>query len=197
MGLEIVHVGDPVLRRRARDLTRDEILSEPIRRLIADMRDAMRAAPGVGLAAPQIGEPLRLAVLEDRAEFLEKLPREALAERERRAVPFQVIVNPRLTVVGDERREFFEGCLSFPGVVGLVPRALEVRVECLDERAEPVTIPARGWHARILQHEIDHLDGVVCVDRMNTRSLTTVENHARYWAGKTTAEVLAAIDATR
>ena len=85
-------------------------------------------------------------------------------------------------MIGNEGAEFFEGCLSFAGFVGLVPRARAVRVECLDERAEPVTIEAHGWYARILQHEIDHLDGLVCIDRMNLRSLTTVENHARFWA---------------
>jgi peptide deformylase len=197
MELEIVQVGDPVLRRRARALSREEILGAPVQRLIAHMRDAMRKAPGVGLAAPQIGESLRLAVIEDRPEFLEKIPPEVLVERDRRPVAFHVIVNPRLTVAGDERAEFFEGCLSFAGFVGLVARARAVRVECLNERAEPVTITARGWYARILQHEIDHLDGVVCVDRMDLRSLTSVANHTRFWAGKSAAEVRAAIDAAR
>jgi peptide deformylase len=193
MELEIVQVGNPVLRQRARDLSREEILGGPIQRLIADMRDTMRAAPGVGLAAPQIGEPLRIAVIEDKADYLENVPAEILAERERRPVPFHAIINPRLTVEGDERVELFEGCLSFAGFVGLVPRARAVRVECLNERAEPVTISARGWYARILQHEIDHLDGFVCIDRMWMRSLMSVANHARYWAGKSALEVRAAL----
>jgi peptide deformylase len=195
MESEIVQVGDPVLRRRARELTREEILSAEIQSLVDEMRDTMRAAPGVGLAAPQIGIPLQIAVIEDRAEYLENVPAEALAVRERSAVPFHVIVNPRLTVEDAEQVEFFEGCLSFSGFVGLVPRARAVRVECLDERAEPRTIVARGWYARILQHEIDHLHGRVYVDRMRTRSLASVENAARFWAGKSTAEIVASLDA--
>src|ERR1041385_8343132 len=137
MELDIVQVGDPVLRQRARALSPEEIRSAPIKRLVDAMRDAMRKAPGVGLAAPQVGESLQIAVIEDRPEYSEKLPPELILERERRPVPFHVIINPRLTVEDEERVEFFEGCLSFAGFVGLVPRARAVRVECLDERAEP------------------------------------------------------------
>jgi len=96
-------------------------------------------------------------------------------------VTFHVIINPKLTIVGEDTRTFFEGCLSFAGFVGLVKRAFEVKVECLNERAEPVIINAKGWYARILQHEIDHLHGTVCIDRMNTRSLANSENYQRYW----------------
>jgi peptide deformylase len=180
MTLEIVQVGHPALRERARELSREEILGSEIQQLVVDMRDTMRAAPGVGLAAPQVGLSIQLAVIEDRPEYTASAAPEAVAERERRPVPFHVIVNPRLTIEGDDAVEFFEGCLSFAGFVGLVPRARTVRVECLNERAEPVTIEARGWYARILQHEIDHLAGVVCVDRMNLRTLTTAANHARF-----------------
>src|SRR3954471_24509200 len=119
MESEIVQVGDPVLRRRARELSRDEILSDEIQSLVAQMRDVMRAAPGVGLAAPQIGIPLQIAVIEDRPEYLDNVPAEALAIRERGAVPFHVVVNPRLTVEDAEQIEFFEVCLSFTGFVGL------------------------------------------------------------------------------
>jgi peptide deformylase len=189
----IVQVGDPVLRRRARDLSVEEIRSDEIQELVVAMRDAMRAAPGVGLAAPQIGLPLRIAVVEDRAEYLEGASAETLAERERAPVAFHVVVNPRLTIVDETPVEFYEGCLSFAGFVGLVSRARAVRVDALDERGEPVTIEASGWHARILQHEIDHLDGIVCVDRMWLRSLTTVENYASFWAGESASAVRDAI----
>ncbi len=184
MELEIVQVGDPVLRRVARELSREEILSENVQGLITAMKETMRAAPGVGLAAPQVGQSVRLAVVEDRAEFLEKIPADLLLERERRPVPFHVLVNPTLVVEDPEAVAFFEGCLSFAGFVGLVPRARAVRVHCLNERAEAVTISARGWYARILQHEIDHLDGVVCVDRMDTRTLSTVANYGRFSTGR-------------
>jgi peptide deformylase len=180
MALEIVQVGDPVLRARARDLTREEILGEEIQRLIEALRETMREAPGVGLAAPQIGLSLRLAVIEDREEYLARASPEALASRDRRPVPFHVIVNPTIVVEDATPATFHEGCLSFAGFVGHVARATAVRVEALDEHAEPVTIRARGWYARILQHEIDHLDGIVCVDRMDLRTLSTVDNAVRF-----------------
>jgi peptide deformylase len=189
--LEIVQVGDPVLRARARALSREEILSDEIQQLIADMRDTMRAAPGVGLAAPQIGRSLQLAVIEDPPAYHKGFTRAQLAEREREPVPFHVLVNPTLVVEGDENVEHFEGCLSFAGFSMLVTRARRVRVEALDERARPVSISARGWYARILQHEIDHLYGVVCCDRMDPRSLTTAKNYTEHWSGQTIAEVRA------
>lgn len=197
MNLKIVQVGDPVLRQRARPLTPTEIRSSRIQQLLFDMRDTMRNAPGVGLAAPQIGEALQLAVIEDRPEYIENASPERLAVLERSPVPFQVVANPRLTVVTPGTAEFFEGCLSFSGFVGLVPRALEVRVDALNELGEAVTIHARGWYARILQHEIDHLHGVVCIDRMILRTLATSENHTQHWAGLGAEEVRRALDVDR
>jgi peptide deformylase len=91
-----------------------------------------------------------------------------------------VIVNPRLTVEVAETAEFFEGCLSLPGFTAVVPRALAVRVDALNEHAEPVTIQARGWYARILQHEIDHLHGTLYIDRMQSRTFATRENFMRF-----------------
>ena len=176
MKLKIVQTGDPVLRRQARLLTREEISSPRIQELIELMRETMREAPGVGLAAPQIGESIQLAVIEDRAEYLADLPAEHLAEYERSAVPFHVIINPKLTVVGNALRQFYEGCLSVEGFSAAVDRALDVHVECLNERGEQVTIDAHGWYARILQHEIDHLNGTLYIDRMKTRTFTTLEN---------------------
>jgi peptide deformylase len=181
MLLKICEAGEPVLRKRSRPLTQSEIVSERTQTLIASMYETMRAAPGVGLAAPQIGLDLQLAVIEDRQEYLDKVPVEHSAERLRTIVAPHVIINPKLTVVHGGAVEFFEGCLSLPGFTAIVPRALSVRVECLNERAEPVTIEARGWYARILQHEIDHLMGTMYIDRMLTRSFMGRENFERYW----------------
>jgi peptide deformylase len=153
------------------------------------MRDTMHDAPGVGLAAPQVGCPLQVVVIEDQPEFIQKLPAEQVAERERKPVPFHVLINPKLTMLGSEVAQFFEGCLSLAGFTAIVPRAKQVRVECLNERAEPVILEARGWYARILQHEIDHLHGALYIDRMNSRSFCTQENHARYWKDRSIAEV--------
>ena len=190
MKLKIVQAGDPVLRKRSRLLTKEEILSPSIQELIPLMRDTMREAPGVGLAAPQIGQSIQLAVIEDRATYIENLSDEELAARQRSAIPFHVIINPKLTVLGNSSAVFFEGCLSVEGYQAVVDRALDVRVECLNERAEEVTINAHGWYARILQHEIDHLNGILYVDRMKSRTLTTGENIYRYWKDHTIEEMV-------
>ncbi len=185
---EICQAGELVLRLPSRELTPEEILSAPIQELIASMFETMRAAPGVGLAAPQIGMPLQIAVIEDRQEFIDKLAPAHAAERLRSAVAPHVIVNPNLTVESSETAEFFEGCLSVSGFTAIVPRALSVRVDCLNERAEPVVIQARGWYARILQHEIDHLHGTLYIDRMRSRSFMGRETFERQWKDVPVAE---------
>jgi len=190
MKLEIVQAGDSVLRRQSRPLTKEEIFSPSIQELILLMRDTMREAPGVGLAAPQIGQSIQLAVIEDRARYIKDVSEEELAKRQRLAIPFHVIINPKLTVVGNSSAIFFEGCLSVEGYQAIVDRALDVRVECLNERGEEVTINAHGWYARILQHEIDHLNGILYVDRMKTRTYTTGENFFRYWMHHPIEDVL-------
>jgi peptide deformylase len=220
--VDILQVGEPVLRRKARALSRDEILSGETRELIANMRAAMYAGPGVGLAAPQIGVSAQAAVIEDRAEYQKDISPEQLAQRERRPVAFHVIINPvivsgRVTestnrpggmrgggsrvrpgdtpgdASGDTRVdapvEFYEGCLSLAGFVALVPRARTVRVECLDENATPRVIHATGWYARILQHEIDHLNGTLYIDRMCRRTFSSTGNWSRFWKDKAVEEV--------
>lgn len=190
MRLKIAQVGEPVLRTQARQLTRAEIVSDEIQRLIVDMHDTMQDAPGVGLAAPQIGLPLQLAVIEDREQMWSNLSPHELAEKERRAVPFHVVINPEITLVGDEKPEFFEGCLSLDGFSAVVPRSRRVRVSYLDDRGEPRTIEAVGWYARILQHEIDHLRGTLYIDRMNSRTFMSVDNWTRFWKGKPVRETV-------
>ena len=190
MKLQIVQAGDPVLRKQARSLTKDEITSPSIQQLIELMRETMREAPGVGLAAPQIGLSIQLAVIEDQPEYLAHHSADELAELRRSAVPFHVIINPKLSFRDDARAEFFEGCLSVEGYQAVVNRALNVRVECLNERGEDTTINAHGWYARILQHEIDHLNGTLYIDRMKTRTLTTADNMFRFWGQRSIDEIL-------
>ncbi len=192
MRLKIVQAGEPVLRRRARPLTADEIRGAEVQRLIDWMRETMRDAPGVGLAAPQVGLPLRMAVVEDREELLRPIAPERLAERGRRPVPFHVMINPVLRLEG-EAAEFFEGCLSVPGFSALVPRSVRARVDCLNERGEEISIRAEGWHAHILQHECDHLEGTLYLDRMHARSFTTIDNLGRYWNDLPVAEAKRAL----
>ena len=189
MRLKIVQAGDPVLRQAARALTETDIASAEIQDLIAHMRETMNDAPGVGLAAPQVGVSLQIAVIEDKEEYLKDIAPEQLAERERNSVPFHVIINPKIMVDASATVDFFEGCLSLTGFTALVPRALRVRVECLDERGALKSIEASGWYARILQHEIDHLRGNLYIDRMRSRTFSSLDNWNRSWKGKPIREV--------
>lgn len=182
------------MRQRAHPLSVEEIRSREIRKLIETMRTCMREAPGVGLAAPQLGLPLQLAVIEDREEYHKDVSEALLRERERDPVPFHVLINPALEIIGEERAEFFEGCLSLSGFTALVPRARSVRVTCLDEHGRRKVIEATGWYARILQHEIDHLAGTLYIDRMRPRSFTTMENLAEFWKGKPVSKIKAELE---
>jgi len=184
MRLKIVHVGEPVLRGVSQKLSREEILSSSIQNLIEYMRETLRDAPGVGLAAPQVGEPFQLAVIEDKAEYQKLLTEFELRERDRHEVPFHVIVNPVIELLTEPVETFFEGCLSLPGYTALVSRSKAVRVHCLDHQGEPRIIEASGWYARILQHEIDHLNGTLYIDRMQTRSFSSLDNYTRHWKDK-------------
>ncbi len=193
MRLKIVSVGEAVLRQPARPVSAAEIRSAEIQQLIQHMRETVNDAPGVGLAAPQVGLPLQLAVIEDKQEYFAGLTAEQIAERERQPLPFHVIVNPVLYPQPGGEVEFFEGCLSVPGFTAIVARSRQVRVLCQDETGTPRTIEASGWYARILQHEIDHLRGTLYLDRMLSRSFCSVDMHARLWKDKTIAEVKAAL----
>lgn len=191
--LKIVQTGDPVLRQMGRALTAEEIALPAIQDLIVLMRDTMRDAPGVGLAAPQIGLPIQLAVIEDQPEYTQGIAPEVLARRERAAVPFMALINPRIVASSEETAEFFEGCLSVAGFSALVKRARGVTVEYLDENAQARRLEASGWFARILQHEIDHLHGRLYIDRMETRSFATIDNLARHWKDRPIAAVREAL----
>lgn len=189
MLLKLFQVGEPVLRQKARKLSAAEIRSDKIKRLIRDMHETLRDAPGVGLAAPQIGESIQLAIIEDLPDYSSNLTKKQIAERERESIPFHAIINPRLTGIGKPTVEFFEGCLSLTGFTAVVPRYREVRVECLDDNAKPRMIKAKGWYARILQHEIDHLNGTLYIDHMHTRTFMSLDNFTRKWKDSSAQEV--------
>lgn len=186
--LPIVQLGDPVLRRRAAEYT-GQLDAELLARFVAALRTTMHAAPGVGLAAPQVGVPLQIAVLEDRWPVDD----ETAAARDRVPLDFRAIVNPRYEPVGGERATFYEGCLSFSGFQGVVSRSRTVRLLAADETGAAVDEQFTGWAARIVQHETDHLYGMVYIDRALTRSLTTSENYVRYWADPTPARAKAGL----
>jgi peptide deformylase len=192
--LPIMQCGEPILRQHAEPVDPATIGDRDVQRLIARMRATMEAAPGVGLAAPQIGEPIRLAVLQDGPERWSQLTAEQLVERDRRTVPFTVLVNPVLvSAAGSDSVSFYEGCLSVPGLTGVVARHRSVQVEALDEHGDPRSWTLSGWPARIAQHEVDHLDGVLYLDRVETRSLSTTDVYLQRWAHRRVPEASAAL----
>lgn len=175
----IVAAGHPGLRRPAQDYD-GQLDDATLTRLIDTMRRVMHAAPGVGLAAPQIGIPLRVAVLEDAGV----VDPEVAAARSRTPLPFTVLINPRYTVVGDRVNAFYEGCLSVPGYQAVVERPHCIEATYTRPDGGSVTAAFAGWPARIVQHETDHLDGTLYLDRAILRSLTADGEHHR-WAHPT------------
>jgi peptide deformylase len=187
--LRIVAIGDPVLRRAAEPVEPGVIVTPKFQRLIDQMRAAMIAAPGVGLAAPQVGLSIRLAVIEDTPERWVGLDPSTIAERERTELAFTVLVNPVIERVAEAgAMTFYEACLSVPGYAGAVERARTIQLSALGADGAPFSVTYTGWPARIVQHEVDHLDGRIYVDRVATRSLSTVENLAN-WRGRPIAEL--------
>lgn len=187
----IVQLGEPVLRKPAKPLTMDEIISHETQELIEMMKETMRNAPGVGLAAPQIGINLQLAVIEDRKEYTANISPDILKERGRTPVNFHVIINPVLTITDATEMLFFEGCLSIAGICRITPRAKSVRVECLDENAEKKIIVATGWYARILQHEIDHLNGKLFIDHADEKTeIIFDELNRKKWSQASQQEIV-------
>ncbi len=167
----IVQVGAAVLRQRALDVPHAWFGASAVLKLVEIMVDVMRNAPGVGLAAPQIGVPLRIFVAEDPEERLSRVAPEARELRDRGALPLTVLVNPIVTLLAGSEATFYEGCLSVRGYGALVTRAAAVEVEGLDAHGRPQSLRLHGWPARIMQHEMDHLNGTLYVDRMISRSL--------------------------
>lgn len=180
MLLKLLQVGEKVLRQKARLLAPEELVSPYIQELISSMHETLRDAPGVGLAAPQVGVGIQLAIVEDLPEYWREVSESELKARERQAIPFHVIANPRIIRTSERKVEFFEGCLSLVGFTASTSRAHDVVVECLDHLGKPKTIEASGWYARILQHEIDHLNGTLYIDRMDSKTFMSLENYKRY-----------------
>ncbi|MFJ8467310.1 peptide deformylase [Streptomyces swartbergensis] len=181
--LAIVAAGDPVLRRGTEPYD-GQLGPALLARFVEALRITMRAAPGVGLAAPQVGVELRIAVIEDPAP----VPEEVRLARGRVPQPFRVLVNPAYEPVGGARAAFFEGCLSVPGWQAVVARPAEVRLTGQDEHGHALDEVFTDWPARIVQHETDHLDGVLYLDRAETRSLSSNQAVTERWAQPTPEE---------
>lgn len=168
--LKVARMGHPVLRRPARPVEADEVAQPWFQKLVDDMIDTMKEYHGVGLAAPQVHEGVRLFVA-------------ALDAEEGDVDEVLVIVNPEVEPVGPEVVEGWEGCLSVPDVRGLVPRAEEIQVRGIDRAGRRLQLRASGFSARVIQHEADHLDGVLFLDRMRSmQSLTYLDEYSRFWA---------------
>ncbi len=153
----IVTLPDPVLRRKARPITK---FDDNLQTLIDDMVDSMRAAPGVGLAAPQVGISDRLIVV----EYVEEKEVEEGEEPKEVKPKLYVMINPEIVKFSEEKELGVEGCLSIPGLVGEVERFTKIHLKGLNRRGQPMKLKAEGWLARIFQHEVDHLNGVVFPD---------------------------------
>ena len=161
-------MGHPVLRSRARPIEPAEIGTPAVQRLIDDMLDTMHEYQGIGLAAPQVHESLRLFV--------------AGVDDSESSMPPVVMINPELAPVGAATEEDWEGCLSIPDLRGRVVRTAEIQVRALDRHGRELSMTASGFPARVIQHETDHLDGILFLDRMRSfESLTFLSEYGRYW----------------
>ncbi|MCX7894618.1 MAG: peptide deformylase [Thermoanaerobaculum sp.] len=169
---QVVRLGHPVLRQRAEEVPAERFGTRKLRDLAFDLVRTMHAASGVGLAAPQIAVPWRVFAYYVPADYGEEIPP-------------RVLVNPVLTPLATEQQEDWEGCLSVPGLRGLVPRFTQLAVEAYSVDGERVTFHAAGFHARVLQHEQDHLDGIVFLERMRSlQSLAFEAEWEQYASGK-------------
>ena len=172
--LKVARMGHPVLREKARPLERADIKKPAVQRLIDDMIDTMIEYHGVGLAAPQVHEGLRL--------FIAGLDGDDKENEESDREPV-VIINPEVTPVGGDLVDGWEGCLSIPDIRGRVPRAREITLRALDRKGERIELRVSDFQARVIQHETDHLDGILFLDRMRSfESMTFLDEYARYWA---------------
>ncbi len=170
--LDILQIGNPLLRERARPVSREELLSAEVQRFIEDLVETMRAANGAGLAAIQVGRPIRIAAVEVRDN-----PRYPYKPN----IPLTILVNPELDSIDAETFDNYEGCLSVPNLRGVVRRFVRLRVRALDRLGRPVEEIARGLKAATYQHEVDHLDGVLFVDRvLDPKTLSTWEEFERH-----------------
>jgi peptide deformylase len=177
--LKVARIGHPVIRGMARPVERAALRKPDMQRLIDDMVETMHEYEGVGVAGPQVHVPLRLAVIE--------VPGSEDGGRD--AVPLTVLVNPQITPLGDEQLVGWEGCLSVPDLRGQVPRLRRLRLDALDRDGKPYTLEASDFFARVIQHECDHLDGGVYLDRMrDMRSLTFLDEFGRYARHETGSE---------
>jgi peptide deformylase len=184
--LKVARMGHPVLRAKALPVSPAQIQSAPVQRLIDDMFETMHEYTGIGLAGPQVHEGVRIFVAGVR-EMAAGEPLEKLNDDE--SMPLIALINPEVTLLSEPTHEGWEGCLSIPDIRGLVPRATDVQVRAFDRTGARVTFTASGLSARVIQHETDHLDGVLFFDRMRSlQSLAFMDEYRRFWTESEEAE---------
>ena len=174
--LKIARIGNPVLRQKGRELTKSEIKSEKIQKLICDMVETLHEYGGVGLAAPQVHESIQLMIIE--------MP--VVADNSGvDPIPLTVFINPKYTYMSDEKEEDWEGCLSVPDMRGIVKRPSVIKVKYLDVNAKEIEQEFSGFTARVIQHEGDHLIGKLYLDRMeDLKTLTYLDEYSRFWVDR-------------
>jgi peptide deformylase len=170
---KVARMGHPVLRMKARELTRAEILSDETRRLVQDLMETMDEYGGIGIAAPQVHESVSIAIIdyqEDHPRYAAETAKDEAEDEEegdeKEPLPLTVIINPKITPLTEEKQAFWEGCLSVPEIRGLVYRPKRVQIDFLDLEGNPQQIIAENFLATVFQHELDHLFGVLFVDRV-------------------------------
>jgi len=187
--LKVARMGHPVLRAKARPLSATEIRSPRIQQLIDDMFETMREYQGIGLAAPQVHASVRLFVAGLEAKKDRNIDEEDDDDQDRQSVPLMALINPEITPVGRDSVEDWEGCLSIPDIRGRVPRAREIVVRAYDRTGKRTEMRVSGFTARVIQHETDHLDGILFFDRMiSFESLTFLDEFGRFWSHREVVE---------
>lgn len=175
----ICRMGNPILRKKAQEISKDYLLSDDFTQLLVDMKDSMKHYGGIGIAAPQIGVDLQVAIIE-----LSGMNRYG----EEINLPLTAFINPKISYLTNEQQGFWEGCLSVPGLRGYVERPLKVKVNYLNVKGEPQEIIAEGFLATVLQHELDHLEGILYIDRIKDPRLLSYQEEFDQFISERTIE---------
>ncbi len=170
---KVIRMGNPLLRKNSDKLTKEEIRSSELKTLIQDMYDTMKEEDGIGLAAPQIGINKQIAIIE--------LSEDSARYKEVEQTSLLTIINPKLTILDEERQGYWEGCLSIPGLRGFVERPKKIKVEFIDQKMEQQTLILEGFLATVFQHELDHLFGTLYIDHIKDTKLLSFEEEFNHF----------------
>ncbi|KAM3919547.1 peptide deformylase, mitochondrial [Leptodactylus fuscus] len=170
----VAQTGDPILRVQTQSVPQDHISRADTQAILKRMVQLLKSCGCVGLSAPQLGIPLRIMVLELREEMCQLVPPDVRAQREMEPFPLKIFINPTMRILNSQKLSFPEGCSSIHGFSAVVPRYHSVEISGLNEKGEQSSWKAQGWAARVIQHEMDHLEGVLYIDKMDPRTFVNV-----------------------